>query len=70
MIQTEREYNATLERVTRFQKQIERLRKTESNPHNYRLSASGYLSKLDRMLSEVREYLWSQPAESSGEVRG
>jgi hypothetical protein len=70
MIQTEQEYETTLERVARFQRQIEHLRKTEANPSNYRLSASGYLSELDRMLLEVREYLWSHPAELSGGVRG
>jgi hypothetical protein len=68
MIHTEQAYQATLERIGRFQKQIEHLRKTESNPANYRLSASGYLSELDRMLFEVREYLWSHPAELSGGV--
>jgi hypothetical protein len=69
MIQTEQEYETTLERVAQFQRQVEHLRKTESNPSNYRLSASGYLSELDRMLLEVREYLWSHPAELSGGVR-
>ena len=69
MIQTEQDYETTLERVALFQRQIEHLRKTESNPSNYRLSASGYLSELDRMLLEVREYLWSHPAELSGGVR-
>jgi hypothetical protein len=59
MIQTEQEYETTLERVAQFQRQVEHLR----------LSASGYLSELDRMLLEVREYLWSHPAELSGGVR-
>ncbi len=68
MIQTEQAYETTLERVTLFQKQIEHLRKTEANPNNYRLSASGYLTELDRMLLEVREHLWSHPAELSGGV--
>lgn len=69
MKQTDREYRTTLERVAQFQRQIEYLRKTETNPHNYRLSASGYLSELDRMLLEVREYLWSHPAEFGEPVR-
>lgn len=63
MIQTDREYETTLQRVAHFQRQIEHLRKTETNPHNYRLSAGGYLSELDRMLLQVREYLWSHPTE-------
>lgn len=48
------------------QRQDEQLRKTEINPHNYHLSARGYLAELDRMQLEVREYLWSHPAEQTG----
>ena len=55
-----------LQRIERFQKQVEQLQKTETNPHNYRLSASGYLAELDRMQLELREYLWAHPAERSG----
>ncbi len=66
MIQTEQEYKAALQRIERFQRQVEQLRKVETNPHNYRLSASGYLAELDRMRLEVREYLWSHPAECNG----
>ena len=66
MIQNEQEYRTTLQRIERFQRQVEQLRKTEINPHNYRLSAGGYLAELDRMQLEVREYLWSHPAEQTG----
>ena len=66
MIQNEQEYRTALQRIERFQRQIEQLRKTETNPHNYRLSAGGYLTELDRMQLEVREYLWSHPAERTG----
>ena len=66
MIQTEQEYRTALQRIERFQRQVEQLRKVETNPHNYRLSASGYLAELDRMQLEVREYLWSLPAECNG----
>jgi hypothetical protein len=66
MIQNEQEYRTTLQRIERFQRQVEQLRRTEANPHNYRLSASGFLADLDRMQLEVREYLWSHPAERSG----
>lgn len=66
MIQTEQEYRAALKRIERFQRQVEQLRKVEANPHNYRLSASGYLAELDRMQLEVRDYLWSHPAEATG----
>jgi hypothetical protein len=66
MIPNEQEYQAALQRIGRFQRQVEQLRKTETNPHNYRLSASGYLAELDRMQLEVREYLWSHPSERAG----
>ena len=66
MIQTEQEYQAALQRIERFQRQVEQLRKLETNPDNYRLSASGYLAELDRMQLDVREYLWSHPAECNG----
>ena len=63
MIRNEHEYRVTLERIGQFQRQVEQLRKRESNPENYRLSASGFLAELDRMNLEVWEYLWSSPRE-------
>ena len=66
MIHTEKEYQTTLNRIDLFQRQVEQLRKAETNPHNYRLAVSGYLAELDKMQLEVREYLWSHPAELTG----
>jgi hypothetical protein len=63
MIHNEEEYKTTLERITHFQKQVAHLRKMETNPENYRLSVAGFLSELDRMNLEVREYLWSHPGQ-------
>lgn len=63
MIRDEEEYKTTLERIAHFQKQVEHLRKTETNPENFRLSAAGFLAELDRMNLEVREYLWSHPSQ-------
>ncbi|MDE0555089.1 MAG: hypothetical protein OXI24_12775 [Candidatus Poribacteria bacterium] len=63
MIQNTQELNATLARIWHFQKQIEKLRKVETNPHNYRLSAGGFLAEIDRMNLEVREYLLVYPSE-------
>ncbi len=60
---TEEEYRATLDRIQLFQRQVERLRKLETNAQNYRLSAGGYLAELDKMQLEVRDYLWTCPAE-------
>ena len=63
MINNEQEYKTTLERIAHFQKQIQHLRKMETNPENYRLSVAGFLAELDRMNLEVREYLWSHPSQ-------
>ena len=63
MIKNDQELEATLERIRYFQQQVERLRKVETNPKNYRLSVGGYLAEIDRMNLEVREYLWLHPTE-------
>lgn len=57
MIQNNNELEATKERIRYFQDQVEKLRQVESNPHNYRSSAGGYLAEIDRMDLEVSEYL-------------
>lgn len=61
MIRNDQELEAILERIRHFQAQLTQLRKVETNPVNYRLSASGFLAEIDRMQLEVREYL-SLPA--------
>lgn len=63
MIQNDQELDAAFERIRRVQQQLAHLRKTETNPLNYRLSSSGFLAELDRMQLEVREYL-STPIET------
>jgi hypothetical protein len=63
MIQADQEFQATLERIQHFQAQLASLRRAETNPTNYRLSASGFLSEIDRMQLEVREYLSSHPSQ-------
>lgn len=63
MISTEQEMEATLERIRHFQAQVAQLRKVETNPVNYRSSASGFLAEIDRMQLEVREYLSLHPTE-------
>jgi len=63
MISTDREMETAIERIRRFQAQVAQLRKTETNPVNYRLSASGFLAEIDRMQLEVREYLSLHPTE-------
>ena len=64
MISNDQEFQTTLERVRQFQLQVANLRRVESNPEDYRLSAPGYLTELDRMTLEVRDYLWSHPTEA------
>ena len=63
MIRNNQEFEATQERIARFQKQIKRLREVETNPRNYELSAGGFLTEIDRMNLEVREYLSIHPSE-------
>ena len=63
MIRNDQELQATLERVSYFQRQVNYLRQVETNPNNYRLSVGGYLVELDRMNLAIREYLWLHPSE-------
>ena len=65
MIQNDRELDVMLERIRHFLRQVAEIRKAEPNPENYRLSAGGFLAEIDRMNLEIRDYLWSHPAESS-----
>ncbi len=69
MIPNEKEYKTTLERISHFQKQVEQIRKVETNPDNYHLSVSGFLAELDRMNLDVREYLWSHPGQFTEDRR-
>jgi hypothetical protein len=63
MIVNDQELEATLDRIRHFQSQLAHLRKAETSPANYHLSASGFLAEIDRMQLEVREYLSLHPAE-------
>jgi hypothetical protein len=63
MIANDNELQATLDRIAYFHAQLVRLRQVESNPANYHLSASGFLTEVDRMQAEVREYLKTCPSE-------
>ncbi len=66
MIANDQELQTTLERIAWFQQQIAQLRRTETNPVNYRAAASGFLAEVDRMQLEVRDYLSFLPIESMG----
>ena len=66
MIANDEHLQSTLQRIAWFQKQIAHLRKTETNPVNYRAAVSGFLTELDRMQLDVREYFSRLPTESAG----
>ena len=66
MIADDDQLKVTLERITWFQNQIAALRKTETNPVNYRAAVSSFLAEVDRMQLQVREHLSYLPAESVG----
>ena len=63
MIKSDKELQVAVERIAHFQRQVAHLRRTETNPVNYRLSVSSYLAEIDRMNLEVREYLSLLPSE-------
>jgi hypothetical protein len=66
MIVNDQELQTTLDRITWFQQQVVHLRRTETNPVNYRAAVSGFLAEIDRMQLEVREYFRFLPAENVG----
>ena len=69
MIKNAFELQATQERIQYFYRIVARLRETEANPVNYKLSAGGFLVEIDRMNLEVREYLSLHPSELKDEAQ-
>jgi hypothetical protein len=63
MIKNDHELEIAQERIRQFERQVAQIRKTETNSENYRLSAGGFLAEIDRMNLQIRDYLWSIPAE-------
>ena len=68
MITTDLELETTQERVRQFERQVAQIRKVETKPENFRMSAAGFLAEIDRMNLEIRDYLWSHPGEVSPPV--
>ena len=68
MIKNDRELEVTQERIRQFERQVAQIRKVETDPENYRLSAAGFLAEIDRMNLEIRDYLWSLPLEKSAVI--
>jgi hypothetical protein len=65
MIANDTELEVTLRRIDRLQRQVAEIRRRETNPDNYRASVSGFVTEIDRMQLEVREYLLSYPAHAA-----
>lgn len=63
MIKNDHELEVAQERTCQFERQVAQIRKTETNSENYRMSAGGFLAEIDRMNLQIRDYLWSLPAE-------
>jgi hypothetical protein len=63
MIANDQQLRTTQDRIAWFQGQVAHLRRTETSAVNYRAAVSGFLSEIDRMQLEVREYLSFHPAQ-------
>jgi hypothetical protein len=63
MIKNDRELEIAQERIRQFERQVAQIRRMETSAENYRMSAAGFLAEIDRMNLEIRDYLWSLPAE-------
>jgi hypothetical protein len=68
MINSTEELKTTMERIARFQQQVMAVRAVATSPENYRASAGGYLAEIDRMMLDVRDYLWTPPATPPSEL--
>ena len=69
MITNDTELEITRSRITRHLDQVALLRSHEKNASNFRASAEGFLSEIDEMMLEVREYLLTHPSESASVSR-
>jgi hypothetical protein len=65
MIENDKEFNAALDRIAQFQRQVAHLRTVENNSANYHAAVSGFLAEIDRMQLEVREFLGTHPTEAA-----
>jgi hypothetical protein len=66
MIANDKQLQTTLDRIAWFQAQVTELRKTETNPDNYRAAVEGFLAEIDRMQLEVREFFSALPPKRAG----
>jgi hypothetical protein len=70
MIRNDVELQATVVRINQFWRRVEHIRRVETDPSTYRLTAGSFLAEIDRMNQEVREYLSLHPAEVPAQVAG
>lgn len=68
MIKSDAELRAAMDRIARFQQQVMKVRETATSPQNYHASAGGFLAEIDRMMLDVRDYLWAPPMKESGKL--
>ncbi|MDQ3132727.1 MAG: hypothetical protein M3Q99_18410 [Acidobacteriota bacterium] len=61
MIKNEIELKAAQDRINHFWKIVEAIRQTEKNPSNYKDSVDGFLAEIEKMNTEVHEYLSIHP---------
>ena len=64
MIGDDTELRVTMDRIARMQAQVAELRRIETNPTNYHAASSGFLTEIDRMQLEIREYLSLHPGDA------
>ena len=67
MIKNNTELRVTQERINHFWKIVEAIRQTEKNPCNYKDSADGFLAEIEKMNTEIYEYLSIHPSEFENE---
>ena len=65
MIGNDIELRVTMDRSARMQAQVAELRRIEANPTNYHAASSGFLTEIDRMQLEIREYLSLHPSDAT-----
>lgn len=67
MIKNDTELKVTQDRINHFWKIVEAIRQTEKNSSNYKHSAGGFLAEIEKMNTEVHEYLSIHPSEFENE---
>ena len=64
MIRNDAELEVTQERILRFQRLLAQARQVESEA-NYRAMSAGFLSEIEKMQNEIRDYLSHLPEQAT-----